>query len=87
MKYIFFKLVYGFSKYAQSRGKETFHGQSLTYRKWRLAILLLSFFNLLYSYVSSFIQTIKLSVDDQLMSNVLKTNISFTKVTFYKAVF
>ena len=88
MIYIFFKLVYGFSKYAQSWGKETFHGQSLTYRKWRSVILLLSFFNLLYSYVSSFIQTIKLSVDDQLMSNVLNlTNISFTKVTFYKAVF
>ena len=43
-----FKLVYGFSKYAQSWGKETFHGQSLTYRKWRSVILLLSFFNLLY---------------------------------------
>ena len=67
MIYIFFKLVYGFSKYAQSWGKETFHGQSLTYRKWRSVILLLSFFNLLYSYVSSFIQKIKLSVDDQLM--------------------
>ena len=50
-------------------------------------MLLLSFFNLLYSYVSSFIQTIKLSVEDQLMSNVLKPNISFTKVTFHKAVF
>ena len=87
MMYIFFKLVYGFSKYAQSWGKETFHWQSPTYRKWRSVILLLSFFNLLYLYVSSFIQTIKLSVDDQLMSNVLKTNISFTKVTFYKAVF
>lgn len=37
--------------------------------------------------MSSFIQTIKLSVEDQLMSNVLKTNISFKKVTFYKAVF
>ena len=48
MIYIFFKLVYGFSKYAQSWGKETFHGQSLTYRKWRSVILLLSFFNLLY---------------------------------------
>ena len=85
--YIFFKFVYGFSKYAQSWGKETFHWQSLTYWKWRSVILLLSFFNLLYSYVSSFIQTIKLSVDDQLMSNVLKTNISFTKVKFHKAVF
>ena len=48
MIYIFFKLVCGFSKYAQSWGKETFHGQSLTYRKWRSVILLLSFFNLLY---------------------------------------
>ena len=48
MIYTFFKLVYGFSKYAQSWGKETFHGQSLTYRKWRSVILLLSFFNLLY---------------------------------------
>ena len=48
---------------------------------------LFSFFNLLYSYVSSFIQTIKRSVEDQLMSNVLKTNISFTKVKFHKAVF
>ena len=37
--------------------------------------------------MSSFIQTIKLSVEDQLMSNVLKTNICFKKVTFYKAVF
>ena len=67
MIYIFLKLVYGFSKYAQSWGKETFHGQSLTYRKWGSVILLLSFFNLLYSYVSSFIQKIKLSVEDQLM--------------------
>ena len=48
---------------------------------------LFSFSNLLYSYVSSFIQTIKPSVEDQLMSNVLKTNISFTKVKFHKAVF
>ena len=55
MIYIFFKLVYGFSKYAQSWGKETFHGQSLTYRKWRSVILLLSFFNLLYPEIFKYI--------------------------------